>query len=150
MPRKPTRRLAAQAVAGRTPTEQLGLEQFADRLQGLRVAKDWSQSDLAREVWGEQTNKRTGKISAKNRDRISTYEMGKSWPDPHNLLKIAAALGVTPEELAPDLTGATVERQNPEIAIVAVAGHADKVMLRINKLVSFDTMTRIVAILNEP
>jgi hypothetical protein len=76
--------------------------------------------------------------------------MGKSFPDPHNLAKIAAALGVTPEELAPDLIGATVERQNPEVAVVSVAGHPDKVMLKINKLVSFDKMTRIVAILNEP
>ena len=139
MPRKPTR----------TPAEQFELDQFAKRLQGLRTAKGYSQSDLAREVWGEIVSKRTGHKVAKNRDRISSYEMGKSWPEPQTLAKIAAALGVTPEELAPGRTGAPVERQNPEFAAVTVANHPDKVMLRFSMLVSFDEMARIVALLNE-
>ena len=100
---------------------QMELEQFASRLQHLRTEKGWSQSDLAREVWGELET-RAGRKVAKNRDRISTYEMGKSWPDPHNLMKIANALGVSPEELAPDITAATVDRQNPEIALVSSRG----------------------------
>jgi transcriptional regulator with XRE-family HTH domain len=126
---------------------QMELEEFASRLQHLRNAKGWSQSDLAREVWGEMENA-SGRKVARNRDRISTYEMGKSWPDPHNLTKIAEALGVSPEELAPDITGSAVERQNPEIALIAVAGHSDKVHLRINKLVSFGIATEIMGLLN--
>jgi transcriptional regulator with XRE-family HTH domain len=152
MPRKPRRRLppsAAEAVAGRTPTVQVGMEQFANRLHDLRTVKGWSQSELARQIWGEQTDKRTGRKSAKNRDRISCYEAGTSFPDPHNLSKLANALDVTPEALAPDLTGATVERQNPELALVSVAGHSDKVMLRINKLVPLGTATQIMALLVE-
>jgi transcriptional regulator with XRE-family HTH domain len=127
---------------------QLELEQFANRLQQLRTDRGWSQSDLAREVWGDTTN-RSGRKVAKNRDRISTYEMGKSWPDPHNLVKLANALGVTPEELAPDIVGSTVERQNPEFAIVGVAGHRDKVHLKINTLVSFDVATKIMQLLKQ-
>lgn len=146
--RAPTRRLppAPAGAAGRTRVMQLELEQFASRLQAFRTAKGWSQSDLAREVWGVLTTK-AGREVAKNRDRISTYEMGKSWPDPHNLMKIANALGVSPEELAPDITASTVERQNPELAITAVAGHADKVYLKVNKLVSFAVATQIMQLL---
>ena len=81
---------------------QMELEAFASRLQHFRTEKGWSQSDLAREVWGEITTK-AGRTVAANRDRISTYELAKSWPDPHNLIKIAAALGVPPEELAPSV-----------------------------------------------
>jgi len=79
---------------------RLELELFASRLAYFREARGWSQSDLAREVWGEIETK-AGRRVAKNRDMISTYEMGKSWPDPHNLIKIAAALEVDVEELAP-------------------------------------------------
>jgi transcriptional regulator with XRE-family HTH domain len=126
---------------------QIGLERFARCLQELRTKKGLSQSDLARLIWGSQTNKRTGRLEARNRDRISCYEAEKSFPDPHNLQKLAEALGVTPEELAPDLTGATVERENPELMIVAIAGHPDKVMLQVKKLVSFDVASRIMALL---
>jgi len=145
----PTRRLppAPAGTAGRTRVMQMELEQFASRLQHFRTDKGWSQSDLAREVWGEIETK-AGRTVARNRDRISTYEMGKSWPDPHNLMKIASALGVSPEELAPDITAATVERQNPEIALIAVAGHSDKVHLKVNKLVSMNIATMIMQLLD--
>ena len=126
---------------------QMELEQFASRLQDFRKEKGWSQSDLAREVWGE-IETRAGRKVAKNRDRISTYEMGKSWPDPANLTKIAKALGVPPEELAPDITASTVDRQNPEIALIAVAGHHDKVHLKVNKLVSMNIATMIMQLLD--
>ena len=147
--RAPTRRLppAPAGAAGRTRVMQMELEQFASRLQHLRTEKGWSQSDLAREVWGELET-RAGRKVAKNRDRISTYEMGKSWPDPHNLMKIANALGVSPEDLAPDITAATVDRQNPEIALIAVAGHHDKVHLKVNKLVSMNIATMIMQLLD--
>jgi transcriptional regulator with XRE-family HTH domain len=126
---------------------QMELEQFASRLQHFRTEKGWSQSDLAREVWGE-IETRAGRKVAKNRDRISTYEMGKSWPDPHNLMKIASALGVPPEELAPDITAATVDRQNPEFAMTVVAGHSDKCHLKVNKLVPWSIATMVSQLLD--
>ena len=146
--RWPTRRLppAPAGTAGRTRIMEMELEQFANRLQALRSEKGWSQSELARQVWGEIETKE-GKKVARNRDRISVYEKGKSRPDPHNLKAIARALGVTPEELAPDILGSTVERQNPELAIVAIAGHADKVHLRVNKLVTMAMATEVMQVL---
>ena len=77
---------------------QLELQHFAKRLAQFRIAKNLSQSDLARAVWGEMSTT-TGRKAARNRDRISSYEKGKGWPDPANLLKIANILGVNPGEL---------------------------------------------------
>jgi transcriptional regulator with XRE-family HTH domain len=123
------------------------LERFADQVFKLRTAKGWSPSRLAREIWGETTNKEGRKV-AKNRDRISVYEKAKSWPDPHNLAKLAKALDTTPEQLAPDITASTVDRQNPEIALIAVAGHTDAVHLKVNKLVSMNIATLIMQLLD--
>jgi transcriptional regulator with XRE-family HTH domain len=134
-------------MSPRTPIDALEMKRFAQRVQALRNEQGLSQSDLARLIWGEQTDKLTGRRSAKNRDRISCYERGKSLPDPHNLQELAKALGVPPEELLPDRIGTTTERENPEVSIVTVAG---RVHLRINKLVSFDEATAIMAVLNRP
>ena len=68
--------------------------------------------------------------------------------DPHNLKKIADALGVPPEELAPDITAATVDRQNPEFAMTVVAGHSDKCHLKVNKLVPWSIATMVSQLLD--
>lgn len=143
MARAPTRRLPP-STAGRTPFVQIEMEQFASRLQHLRKAKGWSPSELARRVWGETTNKNTGRIGAKNRDRISVYEKARSCPDPHNLAMIAKALGVTPEYLGPNIAASTVEHQNPEFAVVMIA---DQVHLRVNKLVSWPVAQQVMELL---
>ena len=149
MVRSPIRRLPPSepaGTAGRTRVMQMELDAFADRLRAAMDVKRWSASELARQVWGELTTKQGLKV-ARNRDRISTYLKGKSWPDPQNLAAIARALEVKPEDLAPDILGSTVERQNPELAIVAVAGHPDKVHLKVNKLVNFAIATAIMQLL---
>jgi transcriptional regulator with XRE-family HTH domain len=135
MPRKPTRR---------TPTEQHALEQFADRLHHWRIERGFkSQSDLAREVWGSIPDSRgNGRLVAKNRDRISQYEMGRAWPTLDNLELLAIVLDITPEELAPDIVGATVERAS----ISTVAG---KTFFQAARFVTHDQATRIMVILNE-
>ena len=141
-----TRRLLPPA-AGRTPVEQFEMEQFARRLDQLIQAKGWSPSDFAREVWGSTTDKR-GYSVAKGRDRISVYLKGKSYPDRKNLKLMADALGVKPEYLAPDLAGAPVERENPEIAMTAINGHHDKVLLRVNKLVPLELASQVISLLS--
>jgi len=75
---------------------------FKARLYQARRDKGWSQSELARRVWGEMEDKR-GYMVAKNRDRISAYESGRSVPERSNLDAIAEALGMSVSELAPDL-----------------------------------------------
>jgi transcriptional regulator with XRE-family HTH domain len=146
MSRAPRRLLPASA--GRTQVEKLELERFARKLHEAIVSRNMSPSDLAAEVWGRTTDSR-GYSVAKGRDRISVYLQGKSVPDPKNLAKIAEVLGMKVEELAPDITASTVEKENPEIAMTAIAGHADKVFLRVNKLVSLELAARIISMLSE-
>jgi transcriptional regulator with XRE-family HTH domain len=118
---------------------------LGDNIRNGRSAKGWNQSALAREVWGETTNKRTGRVSAKNRDRISVYEKGKSWPLPHNLKKIANALGVSPEELQREAVAQIVERDNTSFSMVT---EGDKVRVRLNRLLTMSIATQILVLLN--
>lgn len=134
--------------AGQTPVERIETEQFARRLHKLMLDRGMSQSDLARKVWGKTTDGR-GYDVAKNRDRISVYLRGQSYPDPVNLSKMADALGVPVEELAPDAVASAVERENPEVQMTAIAGHSDKVFLRVNKLVPMTVAAQIISLLSE-
>jgi transcriptional regulator with XRE-family HTH domain len=130
------------SVPGRSPFEELEVQQFSRKLAQLMRAKGWSQSDLARAVWGEND-----KGYGRNRDRISVYLQGRGYPDPKNLGLIAEALEVSAEELAPDLTAATIDKERPELAMTQVAGHPDKVLLRVNKLVPATVAAEVIAIL---
>lgn len=140
----PQRRLPP--AAGKTPIETHALQEFGRKLHALLIAKGLSQSDLAREVWGATKDTR-GYNVARNRDRISAYVSGKSIPEPQNLARIAQVLGVSPEELAPDIMAASVDRERPEMAMTMVAGHPDKVHLVVDKLVSLSVASRVVAII---
>jgi transcriptional regulator with XRE-family HTH domain len=111
------------------------------------VERGLSQSDLARKIWGEREDKRTGYLVAKNRDRISVYLRGASYPDPENMAKLAEVLGVTEEELAPEIVASIIDRENPELAITAVAGAGDRVHLQINQLVTMQVATQVMALL---
>jgi transcriptional regulator with XRE-family HTH domain len=118
------------------------LKQLSRNVRNCRSAKFWSQSDLARECWGEYRNPRTGRMSGKNRDRISSIEREKSWPEAHTLALIASALGTTPEELAGETVEQIVEPEGQEFAVM-VAGNG----LRVNKIVSSGQAKQILAIL---
>jgi hypothetical protein len=133
--------------AAEIAARRIRFEQLAANLQHFMDEQYLDQSALARRIWGEYLNPHTGKMSAKNRDRISTIIRKHSWPTRPTLMKIANALGVTPEHLTgPEPNG---DHENPDFALVSVAGHPDKVMLRINKLVLFSTATRIMEMLGQ-
>lgn len=140
-----TRRMAPSS-GGPSPIKTLEMQEFGRRLHDIRSQNGMNQSDLARAVWGEHTGP-DGKKSAKNRDRISQYEKGQSFPDPHNLARLAEALGVAPEVLAPDVVAATVDHENPAIQVTAVNGHFDKVHLRVNLLTSMVVAAKVLALL---
>ena len=79
---------------------------FADLLmQAMLDAGGINSSELARRVWGTVRDKR-GYAVARNRDRISHYLRGHSYPNQENLQKIADALGVTVSELGASPTPA--------------------------------------------
>jgi transcriptional regulator with XRE-family HTH domain len=133
-------------TAGRTPIQKHAIQQFGRRLHELIVERNMSQSDLARKAFGVETSK-DGYPGAKGRDRISAYIAGRTYPEPRTLKRIADALGMTVEELAPDVTAAAVDRENPEISINMIAGHADKVHLVVNKLLPLSIAMEIGSIL---
>ena len=128
--------------------ERIEMEGFAKRLHRAMLAKQLSQSDLARRIWGTITDNRGYEV-AKNRDRISVWLRGQAIPDPQNMAKCAEVLGMKVEDLAPDVAASAVERENPEVQMTAMGGHSDKVYLRVNKLVSMALAAKIVGMLAE-
>ena len=70
-------------------------------------------------------------------------------PEPHNLIRIAKALNMTPEDLAPNLTASAIEQEAPEIQITVIHNHPNKVLVKLNKIVPFDIATKIMNLVNE-
>jgi transcriptional regulator with XRE-family HTH domain len=123
-------------------------QEFAQRLYQALAAKQMSQSDLAKAVWGKQKDAR-GYSVARNRDRVSVYLSGRGVPEKENLVKIAKALGVRPEDLAPAVMASRLERENPEVSIVMVAGRPDQAVLRINTVVTPALALKVATVLND-
>ena len=115
-------------------------KEFGRRLQKLLDQKDMNQSDLARLVWGT-----TKGGYAKNRDRISVYLRGLQWPNPRTMQKIATALSVQINDLAPEY-GA--DAKDAEWSLVKTPGQ-DKVFLRIDKELPGRVAAKIIALLAE-
>jgi transcriptional regulator with XRE-family HTH domain len=137
--------------ANKPPPEVVNydLETFGARLSQALLDKGWKQTDLARKVWNEVRIDNRGYESVVGRDRISQYCSGKVMPEPATLRRIAKELGKTVEWLAPNLTANAVERSVPDIAITAVAGHHDKVLVRVNKLMPLESALKIGTIIAE-
>lgn len=64
-------------------------EEFAKRLYAKIADRGWTQSEFARNC-------------DLARDAVSTYVRGRSMPSPQALAKMAAVLGVKPEDLLPN------------------------------------------------
>jgi transcriptional regulator with XRE-family HTH domain len=87
--------------------KRLRKEAFGRRLWSLMMAKEWTQSDLAR-------------FSDIQRASISSYINGQSFPDPKNLQKLARALGMAPEKLLPNVAEMSAKAsENPPFQITA-------------------------------
>ena len=96
--------------------------EFAKRLYSLMMAKNWNQSDLAR-----QANL--------GRDSVSQYIRANNTPSPRNLKKLADALGVEPVELYPNYEAAAVEEEMPALSFRQMPGDDEHMWVRINKKV---------------
>jgi transcriptional regulator with XRE-family HTH domain len=123
-------------------------DNFARRLMRAREAKGWSQSDLARLVWGTEKNS-DGYIVAKSRGRISAYENGDATPTKNNLAALAKALGMTPEELGPELVSEEIAGSTQQaISMTMVQDQPDKVHLLVNVLTSLEVASKVVGLLS--
>jgi transcriptional regulator with XRE-family HTH domain len=137
-----------EIAPGRTSGQRLALRSFSETLKQARLDRGLSQADLAREIWGTTVDSR-GYTVAKKRDRISSCEAGKAVPEDHHLQQLADALGMTIEELAPDLVAASVDRGAPEMAINMVKGGDNIVHLEINCLIDLPTAMEIGALITK-
>lgn len=129
---------APEALAPKALTKQ----EFGRRLAHLLDERNWSQSDLVRAV-----KAKTGEIMG--RDAVSTYINGRSFPTPKSLNLLCQALGVTKEELLPNGIMQAMNDEHPSLELRAAAGHPGKAWLRINRLMRFETATKIVTLVNE-
>ena len=125
------------------------LEEFSKRLNHHLISKGWSGSDLARAIWGESRPDSKGYLQVRGKDRASAWLRAKSYPDPKHLAAIARVLNVTPEELAPNLAGKAIAQTAPEIEMKMIAGHSDKVMLRVYKLVPLKVAVQVIGLLGD-
>lgn len=100
----------------------------------MMMDKGWNQSDLAR-------------ACGLGRDSISTYIRGQTFPEPKNLRKLADALGTTTHELLPNSALSAIESETPALEIRQAHGHADRVFIRINQLVTLEQAAKIFEIL---
>lgn len=119
------------------------LEAFSSRLYNILLDRQMSQADLARKMWGAVKIDGKGYESAAGRDRISSWVNGKSMPGPQNLRRLAEVLEIPETELAPTLAASAIDRQEPEFQVTAIAGHSDKVLLRMRKLLPMDLAAKI-------
>lgn len=123
-------------------------ETFAENLHRALLERGWSQSELARRVWNEIRQDSKGNNQVVGRDRISAYCRG-TLPEPATLKRIADVLRMTVEDLAPDIAASVVQKENPSVSIQMLAGHEDKCLLKINRLVSFSTAIAVGKLIEE-
>ncbi len=96
----------------RPPGQDERLKAFGDKVERLMTAKNWTQSDLAREASRhvpKSHKDKNGKQYAVGRHLIHAYIKGDNEPTPANLGYIAKALGTTAE----DLLAATMGQHDP-------------------------------------
>lgn len=108
---------------------------FARELQQRCVKMGWTQSDLSRK-------------SGLSGDSISKYFNAKQVPSPTNLGKLARAFKCPPEELFPEPSISETGELNV-LEIKQVLGNPDKVVLRVNKVVTFDAASKIMELLRD-
>lgn len=127
----------------------LKAQEFARRLEELMDSKGMTQSDLAKAAFGVRTDK-YGVVQTAGRDRISAYVNGRQFPDEENLVKLANALGVTRDELTPDMEKlvAELEENNtpPEFDIKQIPNSAD-VYFEMRKRMTLDLAYQIIGLM---
>jgi hypothetical protein len=74
---------------------------FAEALRKHMADAGLTRDELAHKMWGETVDL-DGHRVAKNRDLIFLYLYAQRYPEPLIMERLAVALGVTVQELAPD------------------------------------------------
>lgn len=101
-----------------TPENRRALSRTLDR---WRREKGWSQSDLARAVFGTTPNPKNGNPIAAGRDNVSKWLSGASFPEPENLTKLSEITGIPETKLVAPV--AAPAPGQPSVQLVQVRSH---------------------------
>lgn len=110
--------------------KHLTKQQFGRRLYQMMLQRGWNQSELAR-----QANL--------PRDSISTYVRGVAFPTPKSLTALAEALGVSVPDILPNAIESAIDEDHPSFEIKVSPSAPSVAWLRMNRLVSLSTATKI-------
>lgn len=120
-------------------TDKAAREQFGRRLFALMRDRGLHASELARRAGMQRNN-------------ISTYTGGRSFPSEENLIKLAQALDIKPEDLLPDfpkVTRRSGDEPMPDLAVKTSMSDPSKAWLSINRAVSTALAAKIFSMLEE-
>lgn len=120
---------------------EAALAEFSRRVQALMAQKGWNQSELARQAAKFMPNKKF------NRDNISVYIRGQSFPGALRLHAIAKALGTTPEDLVPKHGMPSVDEKAPALDIRTMSD--GNVWVRINQAMPMDVAMELMALIRK-
>jgi transcriptional regulator with XRE-family HTH domain len=112
-------------------------EEFAKRLVQALDNKGWNQSQLAR-------------YAGLARDAVSTYVRARSLPSPDSLKKLAACLGVKPEDLLPNYFEAASNEQAARMEIKEIHGEDGYMWLKVNMRLPKAVAIKVFMLINEP
>lgn len=124
--------------------KHLTKQEFARRLYQLMLSKGWHQAELARQA----SNAAPDGVEV-SRDNVSTYIRGTSLPSPPKVAALAAAFGIEPQALLPNYTESAIDEDSPSFEMKASDGEPGRAWVRVNRLVTFDTATKIAALLQD-
>lgn len=130
------------------PSELKLTKRFAVNLTKLREARQMSKSDLAREIFGTEVDKR-GYTVARNRDRIGAWESEKARPTPENIVLLAEYFQLEPADLAPDLVGRHASKQPESMSFRVLESNPGQAHVQINTILPVDVAAQIVALVSK-
>lgn len=113
--------------------KHLTKQEFGRRLHRMLLERGWRQSELARRA-GIQ------------RDSVSVYVRGRSFPTPLNLSKMAKALGVKPEDILPNQMETAIREDEPDFELKVSPGDTTRAWVRLNRAMSLETAVQIAAL----
>lgn len=134
-------------IGGKTMKSRAA-EEFGRRLRLKLMQLGWSQSDLARRVFGSTTSGE-GYTVAKGRDRISYWISGKQIPKAENLQALAQALDMRPEDLVSADVAENINKNFPLLSMSTIPNKSNMVHLQINVIVPAPIGVKIISIITE-
>lgn len=123
---------------------RLTKQEFGRRLAHHIIERGWNQSDLHR-----KTKEIDPEEKGIGRDAVSNYVNGQNFPTPKSLALLCKALDVTREELLPNAIQQAMNDEHPALELRSAAGHPGKAWVLVNRMMSFETATKIVKLINE-